>query len=62
MTYIDRTYLGSLERGLENPTVVVLDKLAARFRFPLQTSFELHRAARDRLNRCRLGGAAKLKS
>ncbi|WP_349539509.1 helix-turn-helix transcriptional regulator [Bradyrhizobium sp. AS23.2] len=26
---IDRTYVSSLERGLENPTVSVLDKLAA---------------------------------
>jgi transcriptional regulator with XRE-family HTH domain len=26
---IDRTYVSSLERGLENPTVVVLDKLAS---------------------------------
>lgn len=26
---VDRTYVSRLERGLENPTVVVLEKLAA---------------------------------
>jgi transcriptional regulator with XRE-family HTH domain len=26
---VDRSYLGSLERGMENPTVAVLDRLAA---------------------------------
>ena len=26
---IDRTYVGRLERSIENPTVMVLDKLAA---------------------------------
>jgi transcriptional regulator with XRE-family HTH domain len=27
---VDRTYVGRLERGLENPTVAVLDRLAGR--------------------------------
>jgi transcriptional regulator with XRE-family HTH domain len=26
--FIDRTYVSRLERGLENPTVLILDKLA----------------------------------
>ena len=32
---IDRTYVSSLERGLENPTVVVLDKLAVALSIPI---------------------------
>lgn len=36
---IDRTYVSSLERGLENPTVVVLDKLAAALSLPIADLF-----------------------
>ena len=27
---VDRTYVGRLERGLENPTICILDRLARR--------------------------------
>lgn len=37
---IDRAYLGSLERGNENPTVELLDRLAAALSTPLTRFFE----------------------
>jgi DNA-binding XRE family transcriptional regulator len=36
---IDRTFVSSLERGLENPTVSVLDKLASALSIPISESF-----------------------
>jgi transcriptional regulator with XRE-family HTH domain len=36
---VDRSYLGGLERGEENPTVDVLDKLAATLSVPLRELF-----------------------
>jgi transcriptional regulator with XRE-family HTH domain len=36
---VDRAYLGSLERGDRNPTVDVLDKLAATLDVPLAELF-----------------------
>lgn len=36
---IDRTYVSSLERGLENPTVAILDKLAAALSIPIADFF-----------------------
>jgi transcriptional regulator with XRE-family HTH domain len=38
---IDRTYVSRLERGLENPTVVVLEKLSAALSTDI-TEFFLH--------------------
>jgi transcriptional regulator with XRE-family HTH domain len=38
---IDRTYVSSLERGLENPTVSVLDKLADALSIPVTDFFRL---------------------
>jgi transcriptional regulator with XRE-family HTH domain len=36
---VDRTYVGRLERGLENPTVGVLDKLAKALSVPISEFF-----------------------
>lgn len=41
---IDRTYVSRLERGLENPTVVVLDKLARALEFDIAEFFVRPRA------------------
>jgi transcriptional regulator with XRE-family HTH domain len=38
---IDRTYVSSLERGLENPTVVVLDKLASALSISIADFFRV---------------------
>lgn len=37
---IDRTYVSRLERGLENPTVAVLDRLASALGIRIQDFFE----------------------
>ncbi len=37
---VDRSYLGGMERGAENPTVDVLDRIAATLRVPLCDFFE----------------------
>lgn len=36
---VDRSYLGGLERGEENPTVDILDRLAATLSVPLRELF-----------------------
>lgn len=36
---VDRSYLGGMERGEENPTVDVLDRLAATLMVPLRDLF-----------------------
>ena len=36
---VDRSYLGGMERGEENPTVDVLDKLAATLAIPIADLF-----------------------
>ena len=36
---IDRTYVGRVERGLENPTVATLDRLAKALSIPLAEFF-----------------------
>jgi transcriptional regulator with XRE-family HTH domain len=36
---VDRSYLGGVERGEENPTVDVLDRLAATLAVPLREFF-----------------------
>lgn len=38
--HVDRAYLSSLERGHENPTVDVLDRLATALSTPLARFFE----------------------
>ena len=37
---VDRSYLGGLERGEENPTVDILDRLAATLGVPIGDLFE----------------------
>ena len=37
---INRNYLGDLERGMRNPTVVVLNKIARALNIDLATLFE----------------------
>jgi transcriptional regulator with XRE-family HTH domain len=41
---IDRTYVSRLERGLENPTVTVLEKLARAFSSNIEELFRVPRA------------------
>src|SRR5262245_53254418 len=36
---VDRTYVGRLERGIENPTVGILDKLANALSVPISELF-----------------------
>jgi transcriptional regulator with XRE-family HTH domain len=36
---VDRTYVGGLERGTENPTVAVLDRLAAALQVHISEFF-----------------------
>jgi transcriptional regulator with XRE-family HTH domain len=50
---IDRTYVSSLQRGLENPTVSVLDKLAGALSIPIADFSEYHRAGSGLRNRYR---------
>ena len=42
---IDRTYVSRLERGLENPTVTVLEKLARAFSSDIEELFRAPGAA-----------------
>jgi transcriptional regulator with XRE-family HTH domain len=42
---IDRTYVSRLERGLDNPTVTVLEKLARAFSSDIEELFRAPRAA-----------------
>lgn len=37
---VDRTYVGRLERSLENPTVAILDRLASALSIPLLEFFK----------------------
>jgi transcriptional regulator with XRE-family HTH domain len=41
---VDRSYVGGLERGTENPTVDVLDRLAATLGVPLSELFKRPRS------------------
>jgi transcriptional regulator with XRE-family HTH domain len=41
---IDRTYVSRLERGLQNPTVAVLEKLARAFSSNIEELFRMPRA------------------
>jgi len=56
---IDRTYASSLERGHENPTVSVLDKLAVALAIPIADFFECRRGANVPQSRCPGGRRAK---
>lgn len=43
---VDRTYVGRLERGLENPTVAVLERLANAMGTDIAEFFDAGRVAR----------------
>jgi transcriptional regulator with XRE-family HTH domain len=43
---IDRTYVSRLERGLDNPTVAVLEKLARALSASIEDLFRVPRAGR----------------
>lgn len=45
---VDRTYVSRMERGLENPTVGVLDRLAEALHFPISEFLSVPRAGDPR--------------
>ena len=58
---IDRTYVSRLERGLENPTVTVLEKLARAFSSNIQEPFRVPRAGETAQRPLKGGRRAKQK-
>ena len=52
---VDRSYTGGLERGEENPTVDVLDRLAETLAVPLSELFRAPRAGEERPRPLRRG-------
>ena len=46
---IDRTYVSRLERGLENPTIAVLDRLASALNCRITDLFAPHSGGKTRL-------------
>lgn len=45
---VDRSYLGGMERGEENPTVDILDRLAVTLSVPLASLFDDENGDADR--------------
>jgi transcriptional regulator with XRE-family HTH domain len=58
---IDRTYVSRLERGLENPTVTVLEKLARAFSSNIEELFRAPRAEETAQRALKGGPRAKQK-
>jgi transcriptional regulator with XRE-family HTH domain len=58
---IDRTYVSRLERGLENPTVAVLEKLARAFSSNIEELFRVPRAGETAPRPLKGGRRAKQK-
>jgi transcriptional regulator with XRE-family HTH domain len=58
---IDRTYVSRLERGLENPTVTVLEKLARAFSSNIEELFRVPRAGETAQRLLKGGRRAKQK-
>jgi transcriptional regulator with XRE-family HTH domain len=52
---VDRSYLGGVERGEENPTVDVLDRLAATLAVPIAELFDATASATERTAGLRRG-------
>ena len=52
---VDRSYTGALERGEENPTVDVLDRLAETLQVPLAELFRAPKAGEERPSSLRRG-------
>lgn len=57
---VDRSYLGGLERGEENPTVDILDRLAATLSVPLAGLFADESEDADRSAGLKRGRKPKL--
>jgi len=58
---IDRTYVSRLERGLENPTVTVLEKLARAFSSNIEELFRVPHAGETAQRPLKGGRRAKQK-
>ena len=58
---IDRTYVSRLERGLDNPTVTVLEKLARAFSSNIEELFRVPRAGETAPRPLKGGRRAKQK-
>ena len=58
---IDRTYVSRLERGLENPTVAVLEKLARALSSNIEELFRVPRAGETAQRPLKGGRRAKQK-
>lgn len=52
---VDRTYVGRLERGLENPTVAILERLAGALDSDIADFFDASHAARGPVKPLRSG-------
>jgi transcriptional regulator with XRE-family HTH domain len=61
-TGIDRTYVSRLERGLDNPTVAVLEKLARAFSSNIEDLFRVPRAGEETHRPLKRGNQAKRKN
>lgn len=58
---VDRSYLGGMERGEENPTVDILDRLAATLSVPLASLFADDNGTRHETAGLKRGRKAKPK-
>ena len=56
---VDRSYLGGMERGEENPTVDTLDRLAATLAVPLASLFVNDKSGGGQLNGLKRGRKPK---
>jgi transcriptional regulator with XRE-family HTH domain len=52
---VDRTYVGRLERGIENPTVAILERLARALSVPVADFFDEGAVARGPIKPLRSG-------
>ena len=57
---VDRTYVGRLERGLENPTVAILERLAEALESDIAELFDAKYAAKGPVRPLRSGRRKKL--
>lgn len=58
---VDRSYLGGVERGEENPTVDILDRLATILAVPIASLFESVDASQDGVTGLKRGRKPKAK-
>ena len=52
---VDRTYVSRLERGIENPTIAILERLAQALEAHIAEFFDERRAARGPIKPLRSG-------